>query len=186
MGRGINAQNKANFEERTSRGRGPIMGNRAKLAQDGTSGRRGLREGNRAKRTQFGPAGKNRWGKPHPTRGSIAPNKANSRHGVRRGKGLAGKELWLIAHSMDLGKTKPNLGELGHLGDGASGRQSCETKPIPGGAGRGEARGALGQGAKCAKQTQFAGSPRAAAGTFACELRRKTYNQATLWRTDND
>ncbi len=60
-----------------------------------------------AKRTQFAPAGRNRWGKPgpqtrfiafgspiHPTRGSIAPNKPNSRYGVRRGKGLAEKELW--------------------------------------------------------------------------------------------
>jgi len=37
---------------------------------------------------------RSRWGKPHPTRGSIAPNKANSHHSVRRGKGLAGKELW--------------------------------------------------------------------------------------------
>ncbi len=115
--------------------------------------RQGL-QGRLYKQTQLAPAGKNRWGKPgpqtrfiafgspiHPTRGSIAPNKANFRHGVRRGKGLAGKELWLIEHPIDLGKTKPIA-------------RSGAPRRCPAGGGWDGARGTRDEG-QCAKRTQF-------------------------------
>ncbi len=48
-----------------------------------------------------------------------------------------------------LRKTKPNLGRMGHLGDGASGRPIVRNKPNFGGSGRES-------GVRCAKQSQFA------------------------------
>ena len=55
-------------------------------------------------------------------RGMLAPNKANFRRSKKKSKGLAGKELWYIAPAIGFGKTKPNLGAMGYLGDGAPGR----------------------------------------------------------------
>jgi hypothetical protein len=52
----------------------------------------------------------------------LAPNKANFRRSKKKSKGLAGKELWYIAPAIGFGKTKPNLGAMGYLGDGAPGR----------------------------------------------------------------
>jgi hypothetical protein len=59
----------------------------------------------------------------------MAPNKANFRRRNGRGKCLAGKELWHIAPAIGFGKTKPNLGELGHLGK--SGPRISDPKGIP-------------------------------------------------------
>jgi hypothetical protein len=141
--------------------------------------------------------------------------RSQSRQRVKRVKCLPGKELWLIVHSMDLGKTKPipgyagwdvamggeyakqtqfaappretkpagrgaivrhrldaplretkpNLGKMGHLGDGAPERgMSCETKPIrPGGAGRDGAWGTWGVGQM--RQTNPIGPGRDRAGS---------------------
>jgi hypothetical protein len=47
-----------------------------------------------------------------------APNKPNFCHGKTKGKWFTGKELWLSGPAKSTGKTKPNLGELGHLGKG--------------------------------------------------------------------
>jgi hypothetical protein len=147
-----------------------------------------------------------------PSLALIAPNKPNFPSSETKGKCFEGKELWLIVPTRGIGKTNPiarsgaprrcpatpggtwpervtrdRCAKQSQFGGSGRGRSlSCQTKPIPGGAGRGEARGALGRGAKCVKQPQFVGSPRVAAGTLPCELRHKTYNQATLWRTDND
>jgi hypothetical protein len=89
-------------------------------------------------------------------RRAIAPNKPNFGGGKSRDKCLAGKELWLIAHSIGLGQTKPISEEVSsvkcsvlsrtrragsplgapssnftlHTSNSAEGR-SCETKPIP-------------------------------------------------------
>jgi hypothetical protein len=93
-------QNKANS------GRSPVDGARGTGAKC-------------AKRTQFGPGGREGArvaGRPR--RDTTAPNKANFRRRNGRGKCLAGKKLWYIVPAIGFGKTKPNLGELGHLGKG--------------------------------------------------------------------
>jgi hypothetical protein len=99
-----------------------------------------------AKQTQFAPAGKNRWGKPHPTRAQLRQTNPI------RPSGLA----WSLER--ETVRKKPNLGGMGHLGDGASGRlivqnkanlagrpgalegEMCETKPILPGLGRTKSR----------------------------------------------
>ncbi len=54
-------------------------------------------------------------------------NKANFRRGHGSGKWLVEKELWCIVPSTGFGKTKPNLGRMGHLGNTASDRdQWCD------------------------------------------------------------
>jgi hypothetical protein len=76
----------------------PASGNKAKPGQAGCLGDRtavGRAQGKCAKQSQFGPgsqtgarvAGRAR-------RGTTAPNKANSRRGKKKGKCLAGKDLW--------------------------------------------------------------------------------------------
>ncbi len=70
---GPNAQNEANLAHQALWHRHP--------ADDPWAGCPCHRFGevaNCAKRTQFASAQRNRWGKPHPTRGAIAPNKPNS------------------------------------------------------------------------------------------------------------
>jgi hypothetical protein len=48
-----------------------------------------------------------------------APNKPNLGRGNAKGKWFVGKELWLSGPAKSTGKTKPNLGRTGNLGDGA-------------------------------------------------------------------
>jgi hypothetical protein len=72
---------------------------------------------------------------PAPALRASCTNKPNSDRGHVRGKSCMGKELWLIIHAEDFGKTKP----------------------VPGYAGRVAAQGV---GGEDAKQTQFAATPR--------------------------
>ncbi len=58
---------------------------------------------NRAERTQFPASRDTRPSSPM----RIVRNKPNSGNGKEKGKCFAGKELWLIVHQTDLGKTKP-------------------------------------------------------------------------------
>jgi hypothetical protein len=102
----------------------------------------------RPKRTQFGatpPCNRLEWHQTKPMAGSIVRNKANCRSGPPEGaakgrrlcetKPIPGCARWdRTTGTWDAGqmsKTKPNLGELGHLGDGAGGLL-CKTKPISG------------------------------------------------------
>ncbi len=140
-------QNKANLPGRPPRGVGRASHERSRpcgvlrqtnpiprlpIADSERSGaRRQSLPGRLYKQTQFAPAGRNRSGKPepetrfiafgspiHPACGSMAPNKANFPRTNGRGKCLAGKELWYSVPAIGFGKTKPNLGEPGHLGKG--------------------------------------------------------------------
>jgi len=117
-----------------------------------------------------------------PSLALIAPNKPNLPSSETKGKCFEGNKLWLLVPAMDLGKTKPNLGTMGYLGD-VSGRRivrneanlrrawrlgvgpSCQTKPIcPAGAGRDQTWGSVGRRAKCAERTQCPPSRAAGAG----------------------
>ncbi len=51
---------------------------------------------------------------------AFAPNKPNFGHGKTKGKCFAGKELWSRGPAKSTGKTKPNLGRMGHVGKDGS------------------------------------------------------------------
>jgi hypothetical protein len=62
--------------------------------------------------------------------GQIVRNKPNFRRSHGRGKCPAEKELWRVVQATGFGKTKPNLGRMGYLGDGTWGSLLCKTNPI--------------------------------------------------------
>ncbi len=106
----------------------------------------------RAKQTRFARPDRNRWGKPHPTRGAIAPNKPNSGRGCsyRRDRMCetnpippCGPADWVPGRGKCVKQSQFGSGSTRQQGPMASDRpswpppgrewweQSCETKPIP-------------------------------------------------------
>jgi hypothetical protein len=128
-------------------GRGANASNKAKLRRVGVSGGRGDRAGQFCQTKPIRRAVRR-------LRRVTCTNKANPRRTKKKGKCSAGKELWLMVHSIGLGKTKPKGSSRWSVV--SSRLEDCCAKQTQFGPAWAEPRP---RWAKDAKQSQFPATP---------------------------